>query len=109
MRAGLYARFEPVQFAAGEPLLTEGEAAAWVWLIAAGSVERYGGALGAKVQRAGAGSAVGVASAWEGSPSGVSVRARRTTLAARVSAQAFRAMIAEAPGLKGARSRADVW
>ena len=88
MRAGLYARFEPVQFAAGDSLLTEGEPAAWVWLIAAGSVERYGGALGAKVQRAGAGSAVGVASAWEANPSGVSVRARRTTLAARVSAAA---------------------
>ncbi|MBK8697954.1 MAG: cyclic nucleotide-binding domain-containing protein [Deltaproteobacteria bacterium] len=109
MRAGLYARFEPVQFAAGDSLLTEGEPAAWVWLIAAGSVERYGGALGAKVQRAGAGSAVGVASAWEANPSGVSVRARRTTLAARVSAAAFREMVAEAPGLKGARSRADVW
>ncbi len=80
-----------------------------MWLIAAGSVERYGGALGAKVQRAGAGSAVGVASAWEANPSGVSGRARRTTLAARVSAAAFREMVAEAPGLKGARSRADVW
>lgn len=109
LRAALYARFEPVQLAAGESLLVESEPAAWVWLIAAGSVERYGGALGARVQRAGAGAAVGVASAWEGTPSGVSVRARRTTLAARVSAEVFRAMAAEAPGMKSARSRADVW
>jgi CRP-like cAMP-binding protein len=109
LRAALYARFEPVQLGPGEALLSEGEAAGWVWLIAAGSVERYGGALGARVQRAGAGAAVGVASAWDDSPSGASVRARRTTLAARVRADAFRAMAAEAPGLKAARSRADVW
>ncbi len=109
MRAALYARFEPVQLSAGESLLVEGEPAAWVWLIATGSVERYGGALGPRVQRAGAGAAVGVASAWEGSPSGASVRARRTTLAARVSAAVFRELVAEAPGLKAARSRADVW
>jgi CRP-like cAMP-binding protein len=109
LRAALYARFEPVQLGPGEALLSEGEAAGWVWLIAAGSVERYGGALGARVQRAGAGAAVGVASAWDDSPSGASVRTRRTTLAARVRADAFRAMTAEAPGLKAARSRADVW
>ncbi|MDO9015443.1 MAG: cyclic nucleotide-binding domain-containing protein [Myxococcales bacterium] len=109
LRAALYARFEPVQLGPGEALLSEGEAAGWVWLIAAGSVERYGGALGARVQRAGAGAAVGVASAWDDTPSGASVRARRTTLAARVRADAFRAMAAEAPGLKAARSRADVW
>lgn len=109
LRASLFARFEPVQVAAGEALLTEGEPAAWVWLLAAGSVERYGGALGAGVQRTGAGAAVGVASAWEGSPSGVGVRARRATLAARVRAETFRAMVDEAPGLKDARSLADVW
>jgi CRP-like cAMP-binding protein len=108
-RAALYARFEAVQLSAGESLLVEGEPAAWVWLIAAGSVERYGGALGPRVQRVGAGAAVGVASAWEGAPSGASVRARRTTLAARVSAAVFREMLSEAPGLKAARSRADVW
>lgn len=108
-RASLYARFEPVQVAAGEALLTEGAPAPWVWLIAAGSVERYGGALGPKVTRAGAGATVGAVSAWDGTPSGVSVRARRTTLAARVSAEAFRAMAAGAPGLRAAKGRADVW
>lgn len=108
-RAALYARFEPVQIAQGEALLTEGEVTPWVWLIAAGSVERYGGALGSRVQRAGAGAAVGAVAAWETGPSGVSVRARRPTLAARVSAEAFRTMGAEAVGLRSARARADVW
>ncbi len=108
-RASLYSRFEPVQLAPGEAMLTEGEITQWVWLIAAGSVERYGGALGARVQRAGAGAAVGAVSAWEAGPSGVGVRVRRLTLAARVRAEVFRAMGAEAVGLRSARARADVW
>ncbi len=109
LRAKLYARFEPVQVEPGVALLTEGEKASWVWLVAAGSVERYGGPLGAKVQRAGVGAAVGVAAAWHDAPSGASVRVRRRTYAARLAAEAFRAMATEVPSLAGARLRADVW
>lgn len=102
-RAQVYARFEPFALKEGDVLLSEGDAPAWVWLLGAGVAEVYGGALDPlTVWRARAGDALGVEASVGDGPSGVTVRALRDGLAARVSAEGFRALTRSHPGLRGA-------
>lgn len=102
-RAQVYARFEPFALKEGDVLLSEGEPPAWVWLLGAGVAEVYGGALDPlAVWRARAGDALGVEASVGDGPSGVTVRALRDGLAARVSAESFRALTRSHPGLRGA-------
>lgn len=102
-RAQAYARFEPVALREGEVLIAEDAPPSWVWLVAAGEVEVYGGALDPlSVWRARAGDALGVEASVGDGPSGVSARALRAVLAARVSAAAFRELVAAHPALRAA-------
>ena len=99
-RAAVYERFERVGLREGDALMTEGVDPGAVWLVAAGEVEVYGGELGlGTAHRARAGDALGVASALTGEPGGVSARAVRGVLAARIDAAAFRALVDEEPVL----------
>lgn len=106
-REGVYGKFDPTMVSADEALFDEGELVSHVWLIAAGEVEIYGG--GVKLVdfvRARGGDLLGVTAVLDEAPSGVSARALRPTLAAKVSAGEFRALAARVPAL--ARTRWDV-
>jgi CRP-like cAMP-binding protein len=102
-RAQVFARFEPVALAEGEALLAEDVTPTHLWLVAAGEVEVYGGSLDPLgCFRARAGDALGVEASVGDGPSGVSARALRTALAARVPAAAFRELTRAHPALRGA-------
>jgi len=102
-RAQAFARFEPVVLREGEVLINEDAPPEWVWLVAAGEVEVYGGALDPLgVWRARAGDALGVEASVGDGPSGVSARALRAVLAARATARAFRELVAAQPELRAA-------
>lgn len=100
-RAQVFSRFEPVLLREGEVLIAEDAPPQWVWLVAAGEVEVYGGALDPlSVWRARAGDALGVEASVGDGPSGVSARALRAVLAARLPSAAFREVIAAHPELR---------
>ncbi|MEZ4391643.1 MAG: cyclic nucleotide-binding domain-containing protein [Polyangiales bacterium] len=102
-RAQVYARFEPFAIKEGDVLLREGESPAWVWIVAAGLVEVYGGALDPRsVWRGRAGDALGIEASVGDGPSGVTVRALRDGLAARVSSDGFRELLLAHPTLRAA-------
>lgn len=102
-RAQVYARFEPFAIKEGDVLLREGENPAWVWIVAAGVVEVYGGALDPRsVWRGRAGDALGIEASVGDGPSGVTVRALRDGLAARVSSEGFRELLSAHPTLRAA-------
>lgn len=99
-RAAVFDRFERVSLREGDVLQGEGVKPGAVWLIAAGEVEVFGGELGASVAvRARAGDALGVGAVLADEPSGVSARAVRGVLAARITADAFRSLVSDEPTL----------
>lgn len=91
---------EFVELAEGNEMLVEGEPAPALYLIAAGEAECYGGELGvSRAVRARVGEIVGAGSVLTSAPSGVSARAARTLLAARVSREKMRELIKRVPSL----------
>ncbi len=99
-RGVAYARFEPVMLHAGDLMLGEGAPPLAFWIVAAGEVEVYGGALnGRQPVRARAGDCVGLRSILEGEPAGVTARTLGTVLAAKVGLASFRALVEKHPSL----------
>src|SRR5581483_399133 len=108
-RAAAFDRFERVRLREGDVLLSEGIRSGAVWLVAAGEVEVYGGEFGlSAATRARAGDALGVGPVLTDEVSGVSARAIRGVLAARITAESFRALVDEAPTLAVALSDVGV-
>ncbi|MBI5514580.1 MAG: cyclic nucleotide-binding domain-containing protein [Deltaproteobacteria bacterium] len=91
---------EFVRLQEGDAMMVEGTPSSAVWLLAAGEVELYGGDLGLGRLRVGrAGDAFGLVGVLGHEPCGVSVRAVREVLAARIEARAFRALANAHPEL----------
>jgi CRP-like cAMP-binding protein len=96
----ILAACEFVELPEGAELLVEGEPAPALYLIAAGEAECFGGELGvSRAVRARVGELIGVASTITGTPSGVSARAARTLLAARVARDKVRALSSASPSI----------
>ncbi len=89
---------EFVELPEGAELLVEGEPAPAMYLIAAGEAECFGGELGVtRAIRARVGEIVGAGSALTSTPSGVSARATRALLVARVSKEKVRELLKRVP------------
>jgi CRP-like cAMP-binding protein len=102
-REGVYRLFELVALPEGTLLLTEGEPADALHLIAAGEVELYGGPFGVtRTHHARAGEALGVTAVLTGDPAGVSARAAREVLVARLPRARVREALAAFPALADA-------
>jgi CRP-like cAMP-binding protein len=104
-RGVVYARFEPTILNEGEPLLGEGAPPLALWVVAAGEVEIYGGGIeGQSPRRAKAGDVIGLRALTSNEPCGVSARALRNVLAARLGVGSFRSMMEKYPVLGEARN-----
>lgn len=102
-RESAYALFEPVKMREGDALFSEGNAPSAVWLIAAGEIELYGGMVPPRsLERAQAGTALCVGSVLSNEPCGVSARALRDVLVARIGAATFRGLAAQYPEIAAA-------
>jgi CRP-like cAMP-binding protein len=101
-RAKVFSWFEPVEIEEGALLLSEGAAPSALWLLAAGEVEVYGGALEG-IWRARAGEALGLVALLDDAAAGVTARAVRRALAAKLPASKFKEMLKHHPSLAGAR------
>jgi CRP-like cAMP-binding protein len=89
-----------VELAEGAEMLVEGEPAPAMYLIAAGEAECFGGELGVtRAVRARVGEIVGAGSALTSTPSGVSARAARTLLVARISREKVRDLLKRVPSI----------
>lgn len=89
-----------VEFAEGAELLVEGEPAPAMFLIAAGEAECFGGELGVtRAIRARVGELIGAGSVLTSTPSGVSARAARTLLVARMSRDRVRELLKRFPSI----------
>jgi CRP-like cAMP-binding protein len=99
-RAAVLEVGEYVRLQEGDAMLVEGTPSSAVWIVAAGEVELYGGDLGLGRLRLGrAGDAFGLVGVLGQEPFGVSARAVREVLAARIEARAFRALANAHPEL----------
>jgi CRP-like cAMP-binding protein len=101
-RERAFSAFEPTQLEEGALLLSEGRSPDALWLLAAGEVEVYGGALEG-IWRARAGEALGLFALLDASVAGVTARAVRTVLAARLPAAKFARLLRDHPSLYDAR------
>jgi CRP-like cAMP-binding protein len=101
-RERAFSAFEPTQLEEGSLLLSEGRSPDALWLLAAGEVEVYGGALEG-IWRARAGEALGLFALLDASVAGVTARAVRTVLAARLPAAKFARLLRDHPSLYDAR------
>lgn len=89
-----------IELAEGAELLVEGEPAPAMYLIAAGEAECFGGELGVtRAVRARVGEIVGAGSAITSTPSGVSARAARPLLVARISREKVRDLLKRIPSI----------
>lgn len=85
VRDAVFSVFEMVAVPEGTLLFTEGEPAEAMYFVAAGEAELYGGDLSVtRTHHARVGEAVGVGSALTGEPAGVSARAARDMLLAKL-------------------------
>jgi len=101
-RVQAFAAFEPLQLEEGALLLSEGSAPEALWLLAAGEVEVYGGALEG-IWRARAGEALGLCALLDATVAGVTARAVRTVLAARLPSARVARLLRDHPALHDAR------
>jgi CRP-like cAMP-binding protein len=99
-RKAILKECEFVELPEGAEMLVEGEPAPAMFLIAAGEAECFGGELGvSRAVRARVGEIVGASSMLTSTPSGVSARAARTLLAARVSREKMRELLKRIPSI----------
>jgi CRP-like cAMP-binding protein len=99
-RKAILKECEFVELPEGAEMLVEGEPAPAMFLIAAGEAECFGGELGVtRAVRARVGEIVGASSTLTSTPSGVSARAARTLLAARVSREKMRELLKRIPSI----------
>ncbi len=101
-RAQAFAAFEPIQLDEGALLLSEGTAPEALWLLASGEVEVYGGSLDG-IWRARAGEALGLCALLDATVAGVTARAVRTVLAARLPSARMARLLRDHPALHNAR------
>jgi CRP-like cAMP-binding protein len=101
-RAALMKAAKLVELQEGDELLAEGEPAGALFIVGAGEVECFGGELGThRALRARVGDLLGIGSSLTGAPSGVSARAARAALVARVDRQELGALLNVFPSLRG--------
>lgn len=99
-RKAIMSASEFVEIAEGAEMMVEGEPAPALYLVAAGEAECFGGELGvSKAVRARVGELVGASSVITGTPSGVSARAARTLLAAKISRDKVRELLKTVPSI----------
>lgn len=99
-RKAIMAASEFVELAEGAEMMVEGEPAPALFIVAAGEAECFGGELGvSKAVRARVGEIVGASSVITGTPSGVSARAARTLLAAKISRDQVRELLKTIPSI----------
>jgi CRP-like cAMP-binding protein len=102
-RQALFTAFEMVALPEGSLLLSEGEAGEALYLVAGGEVELYGGDFGAtRTHHARVGEALGVTAMLTGEPAGLSARAAREVLVARLPRSRVREVLAAHPSLADA-------
>jgi CRP-like cAMP-binding protein len=102
-RKDAFAEFKIMPVSEGSQLLCEGEIADGMYIVAAGEVELYGGEFGiARAPRARVGEALGVGSTITGEPSGVSARAARDMLVAKLARDKYDDLASRFPTLAAA-------
>lgn len=107
-RVELFRRFELVTVREGALLLSEGEPTEAMYLVGAGEVEIYGGEIGPTRPRyVHVGEAFGLRAMATGEPSGVSARASRDVLVARLGRAQFQRAMMDFPALAAALEDVD--